>query len=268
MKNLVAFDVGNTNIKIGIYKDDKLEEISKLQTLHITTEQLFGECIRLFERHHIHEGNHDGVILSSVVPTVTDKLISICTTCFKKQPLILSSELELDHEITIVYDDPKGFGSDRIANAIGAVNVYGSPVIIVDCGTGTTFTVIDPDRRVIGGVIAPGMQISLDSLYEHVPRLPQVNIEKPDRVICDNTRESIVSGTVFGYAALIDGIISKIRKEHSAYDFKVIMTGGLSGILNEFCKEVDDTNPYLLFEGLKHYWKSINGSNREGQRKP
>jgi len=246
---ILVIDVGNTNISMGLFNDDKLVLDWRIVTVSERTSDETGLLIlQFFNYAGITKNDIKDVIISSVVPPVMYALELAVRKYVYKDPLVVSATTKTG--INILYDNPLEVGADRIVNAVAALNIYGGPIIIVDFGTATTFCAITKNGDYLGGVICPGIKISMDALFAKAAKLPRVELARPNRVIGKNTVESMQSGAVFGYAGQVDYIVSKIKAEMGE-DVKVIATGGLARLIAEEAKSIDEINRKLTLEGLK-----------------
>jgi type III pantothenate kinase len=250
IKMILVFDVGNTNIVLGVYKGDKLMDFWRVATDTQKTADEYGIIIKQM---FIHQGyNIDdvkAVIISSVVPPMMYTLEHMSRKYFKKEPLVVGPGIKTGMNIKI--DNPKEVGADRIVNAVAGFELYGGPLIIVDFGTATTYCAIAKNGDYLGGAISPGVRISMDALYQRTAKLPRVELIKPDNVICKNTISSIQSGVIFGYVGQVDYIIRRMKKELGDENTKVIATGGLSKLIASESETIDVVNGLLTLEGLR-----------------
>lgn len=245
---LLAIDVGNTNIVIGIVDSGKIKLLSRLVTnKNLTADEYAIKIINLLYINELEKNIIDSAIISSVVPAVSTPLKIAVEKLFGISPVMVSTGLELGFKIKM--DSNVNLGSDLIVNATAALNEYKPPMVIIDMGTATTFSVIDEDGNYIGGPICPGVNISLDALSYQCAQLPHISIEKPDRVIAKNTVECMKSGVVLGSAAMIDGMIERIEEELSQ-KVTIVATGGVSGSIIEACKSEIIYDEDLLIKGL------------------
>lgn len=246
---LLVLDVGNTHIVVGVYRGEELLQHWRLHTNQKATEDEYGIMLHnLLQCEKISTEEITGIAISSVVPPVTSILRKLAQKYYQLTPLILSPDITTG--LVNLCDHPTELGADRIANAVAAINKYGTPLIIVDFGTATTFCVIDEEGRYTGGAIAPGVNISAEALYQAASKLTRVEIRKPSQVIAKNTTEAVQSGIYFGYAGLIDGIITRM-KEQLPLSPKVIATGGLSQLIASETKTIDEVDSFLTLEGLR-----------------
>lgn len=249
---LLAFDTGNTNTVMGVFEDDTLIANWRFATDAQRTADEYGLlCHQFFNHHHIDAGAVEQIIISSVVPDLTATLQRMAKYYFHIEPLVIGAGIKTG--INLRYENPKELGADRIVNAVAAIHLYGAPVIVVDFGTATTFCAINEKKEYLGGAITSGIGISMNALFEHAAKLPKVELTAPSRAIGRTTVEAMQSGLVFGYAALVDGMIAHIAKEmhHRPDDIFVVATGGRSEIICPHCQYVNEVNALLTLEGLR-----------------
>lgn len=250
---LLAIDVGNTQTNFGVFKRDKLVASWRISTnTEETADELAVTLSELFSLKDLSFTEVTGVAISSVVPHCTAALVEMCEKFFELKPLVVGPGTKTG--ITILYDNPHEIGPDRIVNALAAYELYGGPIIIVDFGTATTFDAVSNKGEYLGGAIAPGVEISTNALFEHAARLFKVDLVKPSRVIGKNTRESLQSGIIFGFAGQVDEIVRKMDDELKG-KAEVIATGGLASFIAPECSTVDKINPDLTLIGLKKAWE-------------
>ena len=247
---LLVFDVGNTNMVIGIYKDKSLVKDWRICTdIHKTSDE-YGMLIgNLLAHDNIDIKSIDDVIISSVVPNVMHALENFCIKYCDKKPMIVGPGIKTG--LNIKYDNPKQVGADRIVNAVAAIEKYGSPLIIVDFGTATTFCAISDKAEYLGGTICPGLKISSEALFNGAAKLPRVELIKPGKTICKATVEAMQAGIIYGYVGQVEKIISMMKKELGSEDIKVVATGGLSSLIHSETDSIDYIDKDLTLEGLK-----------------
>ncbi|UMZ75292.1 type III pantothenate kinase [Natranaerofaba carboxydovora] len=246
---LLAIDVGNTHTVLGVYKNKKLQSFWRIQTQREKTEDQYGITIKnLLWYSNLPNVEIKDIIISSVVPPLTQTLSRMGTKYFDVKPLVVSPDIKT--EMNILYENPEEVGADRIVNAIAGFELYGGPLIIVDFGTATTFCSISEDGSYIGGAIAPGMYISTDALFKLAAKLPKVELTKPAKVIGRNTTASMQAGIFYGFVGQVDGIVKRMIKEFYTKP-TVIATGGLANLISAESETIDRINPYLTLEGLK-----------------
>ena len=247
---LLVFDVGNTNMVIGIYKDKSLVKDWRICTdIHKTSDE-YGMLIgNLLAHDKIDLKSVDDVIISSVVPNVMHALENFCIKYCEKKPMVVGPGIKTG--LNIKYDNPKQVGADRIVNAVAGIEKYGSPLIIVDFGTATTFCAISEKAEYLGGTICPGLKISSEALFNGAAKLPRVELIKPGKTICKATVEAMQSGIIYGYVGQVEKIISMMKKELGSEDIKVIATGGLSTLIHSETDSIDYVDKFLTLEGLR-----------------
>jgi type III pantothenate kinase len=246
---LLAIDLGNTNTVFGVYDaNNQLIMHWRLSTQKERTVDEYGILLRnLFALEKIDAKKIRRVIISSVVPPLDPVLLEMASSYFSVQPVFVTHE---NAGIPVLYDDPREVGADRIVNAVATVHKYGSPAIVVDFGTATTFDAITPAGEYRGGVIAPGIVISAEALFEHAAKLPRIEIQKPPQVIGTSTVASMQSGLFYGYVALVDGIIIRMKKELGEKT-RVIGTGGQAPFISQETKLIETVDPNLTLDGLQ-----------------
>ncbi|WNF37061.1 type III pantothenate kinase [Bacillaceae bacterium IKA-2] len=253
---IFVLDVGNTNIVLGVYDGEELKYNWRVETNRQKTEDEFGMLIKqLFANEELTMKAIDGIIISSVVPPIMYALERMCKKYFSITPMIIGPGIKTG--LNIKYDNPKEVGADRIVNAVAAIEAYGSPLIIVDFGTATTYCYINEEKQYMGGAIAPGIGISTEALYNRASKLPRIEIAKPKDVIGKNTVSAMQSGILYGYVGQVEGIVNrmKLQTKHSP---TVIATGGLAPLIAKESTVVDVVDPFLTLKGLKMiYMKNI-----------
>lgn len=246
---ILVIDVGNTNIVLGIYRGKDLQHHWRISTNRAMTEDEYGMLIKnLFADQAVAIHEIDGVIISSVVPPLMPVLEKWCRKYLHKEPVIVGPGVKTG--LNIRYENPREVGADRIVNAVAALEIYGSPFIIVDFGTATTFCYVDEKGQYLGGAIAPGIGISTEALYQRAAKLPRIELVKPKSTIGRNTVTSMQAGIIFGFAGQVDGIIERIREEFGT-KARVIATGGLAELISSESKTIDIVNSNLTLEGLR-----------------
>ena len=256
---LLAFDVGNTNIVLGVFDKGKLLTNWRLQTEGNKSADEYGMMLKqLFEYEGLKISDITDIIVSTVVPSTLFTLQHLSSKYFKTKALIVGPELKTG--LTLKYDNPAQIGADRIVNAVAAFEKYGGPVIIVDFGTATTFCAVSENAEYLGGTIAPGLKITADALVEKTAQLPKVELEEPGRVICKNTIQSMQSGLVYGHMGIVEFILNKMIKElqeitGSGKAVKVIATGGVANMMASGVPGVDHVDKLLTLEGLEKIYE-------------
>lgn len=246
---LVAIDVGNTNIVIGIYDGKKLIGFARLATRHDRTADETGFLIeQTLNKLKVKKEAITGAIICSVVPPIMYSLEHAIRYYLGQEPLIVSHRMNTGIDFKI--DSPRDLGTDNIANAVAAIDLYGGNLIVVDFGTATTFSAITKNGEYLGGAICPGVRVAIEALAEKTAKLPWVDLVKPQSVIGKNTVDCIQSGAIYGYAGQVDAIVGRMKKELGK-DAKAIATGGLSGLIVAEAQTIDEINKELTLEGLR-----------------
>jgi type III pantothenate kinase len=246
---ILVVDVGNTNIVLGIYEGKELLHHWRLSTNRSATADEYGMTMyNLFHHAGIALDEVEGVIISSVVPPLMFVLESLCLKYLKKTPLIVGPGIKTG--LNIRYENPREVGADRIVNSVAAIELYGSPCIVVDFGTATTFDYIDENAQYIGGAVAPGVIISTEALYQRAAKLPRIELVKPKSVVGRNTIASMQAGIIYGFAGQVDGIVERIKQEYRV-EPKVVATGGLAELIFSESRTIQLVNPLLTLQGLQ-----------------
>jgi type III pantothenate kinase len=256
---LLAIDVGNSNIVLGVFEGELLIESWRLFTMRERTADELGILVvHLFERSDIDSAAVDGIILSSVVPPLTRTVEEMCERFFDKRPLTVDPAV--NSGMPVLYHPPSDVGADRVVNGVAAYELFGratgTAVIVVDFGTGTTFDVISVRGEYLGGVICPGIGISADALFQRASRLPRVDVRKPPSVIGHTTVTSMQSGLFFGYVSMVDGMVNRIRAElEGGADAACIATGGMADVVAAETTVIQRVEPDLTLQGLRIIWE-------------
>ena len=253
---LLAFDVGNTNIVLGVFREGELITSWRLETDNNKSADEYGMIItQLFNYEGLKVDDVRDVIISTVVPSVLFTLQHLSVKYFHRKAIVVGPGIKTG--LVVKYDNPKQVGSDRIVNAVAAHAKYGGPLVIIDFGTATTFCAISEKAEYIGGTIAPGLKISSEALFEKTAKLPKVELEEPGHVICRNTINSMQSGLVYGHMGMVDYIVKKMKQElreyggDSAQEPTVIATGGLASLIDAGIDCIDYVDKMLTLEGLE-----------------
>jgi len=251
---LLAIDIGNTNIHIGTYKHDRWCCSWRARTL---SEKMADEYAVLLRSFFTDAGlgfqDVSHIIAASVVPDLTSTFRELCRRYLELDPLFVTSETNIG--VAIKVDNPREVGADRIVNAAAVHALYGGPAIIVDFGTATTLDVVDAEGSYIGGTISPGIGLAHDALVHRAALLRSVELKPPQSVIGKNTEHAMQSGLFTGYSLMIEGLINGIRQEMDARSLKVIATGGLASVFDEYTRLIDIVSPNLTLEGLRIIWE-------------
>ena len=254
---LIAVDIGNSNIVWGLYEQRTLKGHWRLATDASKTADEYGLLFRgLLETEGLQTSHITGAILSSVVPSLTNTFEEMIESYFHHLPLVVSAELDLG--LRVLYPNPQEIGSDRLVNAAAAYAHYRTSLIIVDFGTATTFCAVTQGGDYLGGAIAPGLGIAADALFSRTAKLPKIELARPKTVIGKDTVGSMQSGLVFGYAGLVDEVVSRMQTE-LGQKAKVIATGGLAGLIAPESRTIQEVRPYLTLEGLELLYPRTRG---------
>jgi type III pantothenate kinase len=250
---LLAIDVGNTQTHIGMFRDEGLAEHWRLATdPEATADKLATVLANLLSLRDLRLRDVDAAIVSSVVPVLGHEYEQVSERYLGGALALVGPELKIGMPIRM--DNPHEVGADRIVNAVAAYERCGASCIVVDFGTSTNYDVVSPDGEYIGGVLAPGVEISIEALAQRAARLFKVDLDPPKQVIGKNTGAAIQSGVVFGFAGQVDTIIRRIREELGE-EATAIATGGLAGPIVPFCEEVDEVDDLLTLTGLRLIWE-------------
>jgi type III pantothenate kinase len=256
---LLAIDVGNTNIVIGVFEGTRLAESWRLLTLRERTADELGILVtHLFANRGVPLDRVSGIILASVVPPLTRTMEEMAERYVGHTPLTVDPGTNTG--MPVLYSPPSDVGADRVVNGVAAYEAYGratqSPVIVVDFGTATTFDAISAAGEYLGGVICPGIGISADALFQRAARLPRVDVRKPPAVIGDTTVTSMQSGLFFGYVSMVDGIVTRMRAElDRGKRSACIATGGMADIIASETTVIERVDPDLTLQGLRLIWE-------------
>ncbi|WP_320043531.1 type III pantothenate kinase [uncultured Desulfobacter sp.] len=248
---LLVIDVGNTNTVIGVYENESLKQDWRIRTIRETTADEFNILARaLFADKRIQLTDITKVVISSVVPSSVRILNAFCERYLKIMPLWINAA-SVKGLMPILYSNPNEVGADRIVNAVAAYEKYKKALIVIDFGTATTFDAISEKGEYLGGAICPGVVISSEALFQRASRLPRVEMLKaPERVIGDDTIESIKSGIIFGNAAMVDGMVERMKQEMKTTPM-IIATGGLAPLIADVSNVIESVDLALTLDGLK-----------------
>ena len=263
---ILVFDVGNSETTVGLFRREKLLRQWRLMTGVTRTADEYGVLITSLLGQG-DAGRIEGVAIGSVVPPVTGPLAEACTRWLKVEPIIVDAQAGLP--ITLQVDEPMTVGADRIINTLAASRLYRRDTIVVDLGTATTFDCITADAVFLGGVIAPGVYTSAETLIRKTSKLPATELVAPQRAIGTRTEECIRAGVIFGAAESIDGIVRRIKEEwpNKAMPL-VVATGGLAESLSEHCRSFDKVEPHLTLLGLEMAYRLVIEEREKSRRKP
>ena len=246
---ILTMDIGNTNIKTALFDGMETVQYWRISTNRNMSSDEYGILLmNLFAHHHIAVSDVSGIMISSVVPQINFTILHMCRSYFGMDPLMIGPGIKTG--INIKYENPRELGSDRIANAVAAYELYGGPCITIDFGTATNFGVISEKGEFLGGAICPGLKLAAEALTERTAKLPRFELTKPESVIGKNTVSNMQSGIVFGYIGQINYLVERMKKELGAPDAKVIATGGLAVLVAGETKVIDVMDGLLTLKGL------------------
>ena len=246
---LLVIDAGNTHINMGVYEDNNLLLVSRLATdRKATSDRMAIDISTIFRLNGVEPVSFDGVVISSVVPEITNALITAVKKLTDKNPIVVGAGVKTG--LNILIDNPAGLGADLVASAVAAKNTYPLPCLVLDLGTATKVSAINSKGEFVGCSISPGVTISLNALAKEASQLISISLQSPDHAIGTNTVDSMRSGIVFGTAGMIDGLCNRFNKELDAPVKTIIATGGLCDI-TDHCEHEIVKNRNLLLEGLK-----------------
>lgn len=246
---LLAVDIGNTNVAVGIFQEETLVEHWKVRSDAEKTCDEYKVILRgLLRASHMEEAQIKGAILSSVVPPLTPVFQEVCRGMFQIKPLTVGPGLKTG--MPIMYENPLEVGADRVASAVASLEKYGGPCIVVDFGTATTFDALSAQGEYLGGAIAPGVWISAEALYTKTAKLPRIEIVRPERAIGRTTVTSMQSGLYFGYIGLVSSLIQRFLDELGG-EAAVVATGGFASLVHREVSSIDHYEPDLVLEGLR-----------------
>ena len=255
---LLAIDLGNTNLTIGLYEGETLVHHWRLATEDARMPDEYGlQLLGLLT--HVGKTPADlrGICLASVVPPLTTRVAQACTEYLGRggvTPPLLIVDAGVKTGIRIRYEDPRAVGADRVADAVAVHTIYGGPACVIDFGTATTFNAITADGQYLGGAITAGVNLAADALFTHTAKLARVDIQRPPSVIGRNTVHAMQSGLLFGYVSMVEGMVARFRKELGD-DMKVIATGGLAEIVAKETDIIQVIAPWLTLDGLRIIWE-------------
>ena len=250
---ILTMDIGNTNIKIGVFQDKHLLQYWRLATKPTYTSDELGVLVTsLFQNKQVDMKHISGIMLSSVVPTVNFTVEHMCRDYFGLDPVFVAPGVKTG--IDIRYENPKELGSDRICNAVGTLSEYGAPAIFIDFGTATTFGVLDREGAFLGGCICPGIRLASDALVSGTAKLPHFELIQPAHVIGKNTIANMQSGIFYGYVGQINYLIDRIRSEMNEPEAQVIATGGFARLIAGESGKITQFDGLLTLKGLNNIY--------------
>ena len=265
---LLAIDVGNTNIVVGVFEGDKLVESWRLATDNRRSADEYGTILgSMYRRINITENDIDDIIIASVVPSLLFTLEHMCLKFYEKTPIVVEQGIKTG--IKINYENPRALGADRLVNAVAAHIRYGGNLIVIDFGTATTFDCVSADGTFLGGAIAPGMKTQAEALFEHTAKLPNVDLEIPGKFIARNTSEGMQAGLIYGHMGFTEHMVRGMKQEMSKElgcvpdSIKVIATGGMATMVESGVDCIDVIDRRLTLDGLQMLHEKNKGLNKK-----
>jgi type III pantothenate kinase len=249
---LLTIDIGNTNLTLGLYEGEKRGPNWRLATDHARMPDEYGlQFLGLLENAETNRRDLTGIVLASVVPQLTARVVQACNEYLKIEPLVVDTGIKTG--VRILYEDPKAVGADRVADAVAVMKLYGGPACVIDFGTATTFNAVTKDGDYLGGAITAGVNLAAEALYTRAAKLPRMDLQRPPSVIGRNTVHAMQSGLLFGYVSMVEGMVARFRSELGS-DMKVIATGGLAEVIAKETEIIDIISPWLTLDGLRIIW--------------
>jgi len=250
---LLTIDIGNTNLTLGLYQGQKLGPHWRLATDHARMPDEYGlQFLGLLEHAKCGDNCLTGIVLASVVPQLTGRVVQACQEYLKQEPLVVDTGVKTG--IRIRYEDPKAVGADRVADAVAVMKLYGGPACVIDFGTATTFNAVTKEGDYLGGAITAGVNLAAEALYTRAAKLPRMDLQRPPSVIGRNTVHAMQSGLLFGYVCMVEGMVGRFRSELGS-DMKVVATGGLAEVVARETDVIDVIAPWLTLDGLRIIWE-------------
>lgn len=246
---ILTLDIGNTNIKAGVFNGAELVDYWRISTDRTKSSDEYGILLLNLFAHSKIDPAVDGIIMSSVVPTINFTIEHMCSNYFNQTPMQVVPGIKTG--INLKYENPRELGSDRIVNAVAAYELYGGPCIFIDFGTATTFGVVSERGEFLGGAICPGIKLASEALTERTSRLPKIELVKPESVIGRNTVSNMQSGLVYGFIGQVTYLIDCMKRELGAPNAKVIATGGMSRLIASGTDAIDEIDGLLTLKGLR-----------------
>ena len=247
---LLTLDIGNTNIKCAVFRGDLMIGYWRVATNRDMSSDEYGMLlVNLFRFNEIDHKEVNGIAISSVVPQINFTIDHMCRNYFGRAPMMVAPGIKTG--INIKYDNPRELGSDRIANAVAANELYGGPCIYIDFGTATTFGVMSAKGELLGGAICPGFRLSADALVERASKLPRFELVRPESIIGKNTITNMQSGIIYGHIGMVTYLIEKMKQEIDAPDAKVIATGGMALLIADETPAIQVLDGLLTLKGLR-----------------
>ena len=253
---LLAIDIGNTNLTIGLYKSQTLAWHWRLATDHARMPDEYGLQLLGLLTHAKHRPTDlTGIAIASVVPNLTGRVTQACQEYLKTTPLVVDAGVKTG--IRIRYEDPKAVGADRVCDAAAVMHLFGGPACVVDFGTATTFNAVTAEGDYLGGAITAGVNLAAEALFQRAAKLPRIDLQRPPSVIGRNTVHAMQSGLLFGYVSMVEGMVERFRAELGP-KMKVVATGGLAEIVAKETDVINHIAPWLTLDGLRIIWELNN----------
>ncbi|MBQ8136746.1 MAG: type III pantothenate kinase [Clostridia bacterium] len=251
---LLTLDIGNTNLKAGLFEGDSLLHSWRLSTRrNYTSDEMGVFFMNLLTHENLSADSVEGILLSSVVPTLNFTVEHMCRDYFHLEPVLVAPGIRTG--IDIRYDNPRELGSDRICNAVAAYTLYGGPCVFIDFGTATTMGAMDARGAFLGGCICPGIKLASEALVSGTAKLPHFELNVPPTVIGKTTITNLQSGIIYGYVGQVDYLVTRMKQELSAPDARVVATGGMSRLIAEISSTITDIDAYLTLKGMQLIWE-------------
>ncbi len=260
---LLCVDIGNTNIKYAVFDGKELKASYRVSSRHTRTADEYGATlINLLLSSNINRSDIDGIIMSSVIPSLNYTISHMCEYFFNISPFMIGAGIKTG--LNIKADNPKEVGADIIVNSVSAYKRYGdgNPMVVIDFGTATTFDIISGNGELLGVVIAPGIKTALEGLVSNTAQLPMIELEAPKSVIGKNTISCMQAGIIFGFAGIVENIVKKIKQELKVKDIAVIATGGMGEIIAKEVSCITRIDRMLTLEGLRIIYEMNKGGNK------
>ncbi|MBQ6347391.1 MAG: type III pantothenate kinase [Clostridia bacterium] len=255
---ILTLDIGNTNMKTALFDGMEMKQYWRLSTNRNRTSDEYGMAMmNLLNHYGIDRGEVEGIMMSSVVPQINFTIEHMCRSYFGMEPMKIEPGVKTG--INIKYENPRELGSDRIANAVGAYELYGGPCITIDFGTATSFGAISAKGEFLGGAICPGLKLAADALTERTAKLPRFELVKPENVIGRNTVTNMQAGIVYGYIGQIKYLVNRMKREMGVEGIKVIATGGLAVLVAGESSVIDVMDGLLTLKGLRIIYEKNAG---------
>ena len=250
---LLTIDIGNTNLTLGLYDGEERGPNWRLATDHARMPDEYGlQFLGLLEHAKCGQDCLTGIVLASVVPQLTQRVVQACSEYLKIKPLVVDTGIKTG--VRILYEDPKAVGADRVADAVAVMKLYGGPACVIDFGTATTFNAVTAEGDYLGGAITAGVNLAAEALYTRAAKLPRMDLQRPPSVIGRNTVHAMQSGLLFGYVSMVEGMVARFRSELGS-DMKVVATGGLAEVVAKETDVIDVIAPWLTLDGLRMIWE-------------